>query len=243
MSLLTSPAPSLVATSGFVSIVLATGTAIVAATAVASRTARETPIATRRRIVTVLAALAVWLALTAAVAATGYVSDFDRRPPPLLLVAGISGLLSTALALSPFGAFLARWLPTSILVGVQVFRVPLELVLHRLSYEGVLPVQMTFAGMNYDIVTGFLAGLVGIWATWHEPPRLVVSAWNALGIVLLATIVTIAMLSAPTPLRVFPNEPANTIVTSFPFIWLPTFLVQVAWIGHLLVLRRGAGGR
>lgn len=58
-----------------------------------------------------------------------------------------------------------------------------------------------------------------------------------LGCALLATIVTVAFLSAPTPLRVFMNEPANTIVTTFPYVWLPAFLVQAALFGHVLVFR------
>ncbi|HKQ78896.1 MAG TPA: hypothetical protein VJ810_34675 [Blastocatellia bacterium] len=59
-----------------------------------------------------------------------------------------------------------------------------------------------------------------------------------MGLALLINIVTIAILSAPTPLRKFFNEPANTFVTYFPFVWLPAFLVQAAWFGHLLVFRR-----
>jgi hypothetical protein len=55
--------------------------------------------------------------------------------------------------------------------------------------------------------------------------------------VLLLNIVVIAILSMPTPLRHFHNEPANTFIAYFPYIWLPAFLVQVALFGHLLVFR------
>ena len=68
-------------------------------------------------------------------------------------------------------------------------------------------------------------------------PRALVLAWNALGLALLATIVAVAFLSTPSPLRVFANEPANTIVAAFPYVWLPAFLVQGALFGHLLVFR------
>jgi len=46
--------------------------------------------------------------------------------------------------------------------------------------------------------------------------------------------------SMPTPLRHFQNEPPNTFVTYFPYIWLPTYLVQVAWMSHLLIFRAKA---
>ncbi len=55
---------------------------------------------------------------------------------------------------------------------------------------------------------------------------------------LLFTIVSVAILSAPTPMRVFDNEPANTFVVTAPYVWLPAFLVQAALFGHLLVLRK-----
>ena len=46
-------------------------------------------------------------------------------------------------------------------------------------------------------------------------PKIAVVLWNILGLGLLINIVAIAILSMPTPLRVFMNEPANTIVTEF----------------------------
>jgi hypothetical protein len=62
-------------------------------------------------------------------------------------------------------------------------------------------------------------------------------AWNLIGLGLLVNVVTIAMLSAPTPFRVFLTEPATTIVTYAPYVWLPAFIVQAALFGHLLVFR------
>ena len=49
---------------------------------------------------------------------------------------------------------------------------------------------------------------------------------------------TIAILSAPTPLRTFHNEPANDWITHAPWVWLPTVFVVAAIIGHVLVIRR-----
>jgi hypothetical protein len=50
-------------------------------------------------------------------------------------------------------------------------------------------------------------------------------------------IVVLALLSAPLPFRLFTNEPANTIIATLPYIWLPAFLVPAALFGHLLVFR------
>jgi hypothetical protein len=59
----------------------------------------------------------------------------------------------------------------------------------------------------------------------------------ALVVVALVTIVTIAVLSTPVPFRAFINDPPNLLPSTFPYIWLPTFLVQAALFGHLMIFR------
>ena len=61
--------------------------------------------------------------------------------------------------------------------------------------------------------------------------------WNVLGALLLANIVGVALLSAPTPFRLFMNEPANTFITRAPWVWLPAVMVLAAVMGHALVFR------
>jgi len=34
------------------------------------------------------------------------------------------------------------------------------------------------------------------------------------------------------------DGPPNTLPSAFPFVWLPTFLVQLALAGHLILFRR-----
>ena len=183
------------------------------------------------------AVLALWLG-PSGIAATKGLLTFEGRPPTFFVLLVLTTLATTVLAFSPVGTHLVRGIGIAGLVGFQAFRAPLELLLHRLHQEGALPIQMTFEGRNYDIVTGALAGLIGIWALMARPPRVVVWVFNLIGVALLVNIVTIAILSMPTPLRLFFEEPAPSIVLSWPFVWLPTFLVQAAWFGHLLVFRR-----
>jgi len=61
----------------------------------------------------------------------------------------VAGIL---LARSSIGDRFARGLPLTYLVGFQVFRFPLELAMHRAYVEGVMPVQMSYSGRNFDIV-------------------------------------------------------------------------------------------
>ena len=67
---------------------------------------------------------------------------------------------------------------------------------------------------------------------------MLVRIWNTAGVVLLINILTIAVLSAPFPFRVFHNEPANVWITQAPWVWLPAVYVLAAITGHILVYRR-----
>lgn len=181
--------------------------------------------------------VAAWLGVSTLLAESGVLREFDRRPPPFLLLAFGFTLATAALAFSPVGTRLVQGVGIGWLIGFQAFRIPVELWLHRLYQEGVVPVQMTYSGRNFDIISGILGLAIGVWAMKGQPPRWAIWAFNLVGLALLVNIVSVAILSAPTPLRQFFNEPANTFVAYWPYVWLPAFLVQAAWFGHLLVFR------
>jgi hypothetical protein len=183
-------------------------------------------------------ATAAWLAATAALAASGRLRDYDAFPPPMFRVVLPGVLLVFAAAFSGFGKRLVDGLGWGALIGYQAFRIPVELLLSALYQSGRLPVQMTFHGANYDVLTGIFAALLGLLAARKRAGPLGILVWNIAGLALLANIVTIAVLSMPGRLRLFPGEPANTIVFGWPFIWLPAWLVMGALFGHLLVFRK-----
>jgi len=185
----------------------------------------------------VLVALPIWILITGALAAAGKL-HFDTLPPtaPIIFFAGIGPTLY--LGLSKIGSGMAQSLPLAFLVGFQSFRILVELLLHGAYAEGLAPIQITYAGLNFDIITGITAALLGGLLLVREVPRWLLYVWNAGGLLLLLTVVTVALLSAPTPLRVFHNEPANVWITQLPWVWLPTVLVLAALLFHVLVFRR-----
>jgi hypothetical protein len=193
----------------------------------------------RRRALRATLATAAWMWATFVAAASGRLS-FTTVPPTMAVVIAVSLVLALGIALSGTGARLAAGVPLAVLVGVQGFRLPLELLMHRAYGEGLMPVQMSYSGRNFDIVTGSTAIVLAA-ALWLAPQRVspkLVMAWNVLGFALLLNVLTIAILSAPTPLRTFMNEPANVWITQAPFVWLPAVFVLAALAGHVVVFRR-----
>lgn len=182
--------------------------------------------------------IAAWLAAFAGLAASGVLERFDARPPPLMLA--IVAILAAAITLarSSLGRALADELPIAALVGVHAFRLPLELVMHEAARAGIMPVQMSFSGWNFDVVTGLTAIPVAWLASTGRAPRWLLLAWNALGSILLLTIMTIAIVSTPVVAAFGRGAAENTFVVHVPYVWLPSVMVAFAFAGHLLLWRR-----
>jgi hypothetical protein len=230
------PQASTVVTVGFIVIPLLLCAALVLGSEWAGRRLGEPPRVRARWAIGLGVGSTVWLLGTGILAASGILRQWDRVPPPFagLVVAILA--LSLAISCSRLGARLVRGLPLAALVGFQVFRFPLELLMHRAYTEGVMPVQMSYSGRNFDILTGLTAGLLGL-ALWRGRPRpWQIALWNLGGFALLVNVVTVAFLSTPT-FRWFGDDHLNTWVTYPPFVWLPAVMVAAALAGHVLVLR------
>jgi len=181
------------------------------------------------------AAAIAWLAVHAGLASSGLLEG-DGLPPPVLFYFAPTMLIGVAVALSPVGRALAG-LPLAWLVGLQAFRLPLEVILHGLYDAGALPVQMTWSGYNFDVATGISAAALGLIA-WRRPlPTGLVRLWNMAGIALLFVVVTIAITSLPTPLRQFTNDPPVLLPFHAPFNWIVGVHVWTALVGHLVIFR------
>lgn len=177
-----------------------------------------------------------WMGIPAVLAIRGTFLDFSSTPPQLMRVILPMFLLILAFSFSPFGKRASEKLPATLLVGTQVFRLPLELVLYALGARAILPVEMTFSGYNFDLLTGLLA--LPLWLMLHRKTasRTLLLLWNCLGLALLLTIVSVAVLAFPAPFGWF--QPPNLLVAFYPWVWLPTFLVPIALVSHLLLFRK-----
>lgn len=192
-----------------------------------------------KMVLTALLAVLAWLTFTLILTQTGFLDDFQSMPPHILLV------VVPPLAVIIFLLFSKKFmrLGTQVnqfwLVYPQSFRIVMEFILWSLYRYKCIPVQMTFEGMNFDILAGLTAPFVAYYCfrkqTW---PKWIGLVWNFISLGLLFNIVIVALLSTPYPFRQFMNEPANTVIFYFPFVWLPGFVVPFALFLHLLSIRK-----
>ena len=184
-------------------------------------------------------ALGGWLAVIAWLAHVGAFEDFSRLPPRLLLALAPALLAIVWLCRAQAVGRLLDETPPGWLVYPQSFRIVMEIILWQLFVAGAAPAIMTFEGRNVDILVGLTAPLLA-WLCFSRrvwTPS-VAMWWNVAGVAILANVVIHAQLAAPTPFRVFHVEPPVTFIAYVPWIWLPGFLVPLAWALHALSMRQ-----
>jgi hypothetical protein len=195
-----------------------------------------TPAAASRMAIIVGVLAVAWMAAAWAAAASGVLRDWDRTPPPIFFLVVSIVALAGAIAFSGLGRRLAAFIPLWALVGVQAFRLPLEVAMHTMYERGIMPEEMTYTGRNFDIVTGATAVVVAAMLVTGRAGRGLVMLWNVMGLALLMNVVTVAILATPR-FRYFGSERLNTWVTYPPFVWLPAVMVLAALAGHLVIFR------
>jgi hypothetical protein len=178
-----------------------------------------------------------WLLFVAIVTINGFASNFNSFPPRPLLLVGLPVIAIILWSFTKTGRAILVAVPPHWLVYMQSFRIAVEIILWMAFMEVIIPKQMTFEGRNWDVLTGILAIPFGYLLQRRRSPFLQV-VFNCIGIGLLLNIVIISILSMPTPARVFFDEPTNTVVGTFPFIYLPTVMVVLAAGLHILSLRQ-----
>jgi hypothetical protein len=190
-----------------------------------------------------LAAGASVMALGAVLAASGLLAHAAIKPPLLqvLIVAVLLTLLWHGWRRGPpqaAGPKALAWL-----VLLQGFRLPLELLMLHAAMVGVMPVEFSMAGYNFDVATGALALPLGL-ALWRgrRVPRAWLWAWNLWGISCLCVVIVLAILTSPN-VAFFGRDTRHLSVwvLHFPYVWLPTVLVGIAVYGHLALSLRLLG--
>ncbi|HCW08937.1 MAG TPA: hypothetical protein DGG95_16400 [Cytophagales bacterium] len=186
----------------------------------------------------ILIALIAWAVFVSGWSLSGMMQNFDRFPfnvAPVILIPFIGIVLFT---FSTTAKEILLQLKPEAIIRIQFFRFFVELIIWALFLQKLLPIQMTFEGRNLDIISGISAPLIAWLLANQKISKTVVIVWNIACLGLLINIVTVAILSMPTPAQYFFNEPYNTAVAKFPYVFLPAFLVPLAYMLHFFSIRQ-----
>jgi len=193
----------------------------------------------KTNIITII--LIAWLFLQGVLSIKGiYSNGTDFMPPKIFLLGILPNFIMYAwLFLSKSGKVIIDNLPIEKLTYLHLVRIPVEFVLWWLFLNKAIPQIMTFEGWNYDIIMGLTAPFIIYFGFKKRKisPKMMI-AWNAIGILFLIFIFTIAILSSPFPLQQLAFDQPNIGILHFPFSWLATFIVPVVVLGHMVSIRQ-----
>lgn len=120
----------------------------------------------------------------------------------------------------------------------QTFRIAVEFLILYTFLKGIMPVEATFEGYNFDIIMGISAIPIGllIYKT-DRTYKTLLRIWNIVGILMILFVAVIVAISAYQPQILGYTEPAiTTEFMQLPYLLLAGFLAPSAIFIHLISL-------
>jgi hypothetical protein len=182
--------------------------------------------------------LVAWLGYAGTLGYLGIVSQNDAEVPGIfILLAPVVVFVAAVLVRSRAGLYVATKVPVTLLIGMQLFRVGVELTLHQLWELGSVPRLLTLAGGNVDMLVGLSAPMAAWLASRGAAGGRAALIWNVIGLASLANVATRAVLTAPGPLNFVHGDVLNTALGTFPYTFIPGFMAPLAVMLHVLSIR------
>jgi fatty acid desaturase len=189
----------------------------------------------KKRILIVVIILALWLIIQYLITKTGFYSNLSVSPRiPIFMITPL--LFFTFIFLvKNRNNYIVDVIPIHIPIAYQSFRVVIEVLFYFTYIKGILPVQVTFEGINYDVLFGMSAILMGIYAYQKNASKKVLIAWNIIGIcvVVFAAFTFITSFYFPS-IWGESNSRISPDFVHFPFLLLPAFFMPSAIFMHVL---------
>jgi hypothetical protein len=161
-----------------------------------------------------------------------YVGSLSRVPtvPLGLLIPIAAGVL--LFRTWPLFRRIVDALPQRWIVSVQAYR--MEGFIFLLLYaSGRLPGAFALPAGLGDMAVGMMAPIAG---ASGSSARLRV--WNLSGIIDLVVAVTTGFLTSPSPMQLLALDRPNQLITAFPLVLIPVFLVPLSVLLHLASLQK-----
>lgn len=213
--------------------------AVIIAMFVVMWAARTSPATSRAAILSGIA-LAGWAATVAVLGLRGaFVQPDGNSLPPV----GIALLMAFVVMLIAFGASASlRSLFTNQqhLIRLNAWRL-LGAVFLLLMLDGQMPALWALPAGIGDIAVGATAFRVASRVATASGRSLAI-VFNLFGLADLVVAVGMGVMTNPGPLQVFHTIPTAELVTQFPLVLVPTFLVPLACALHVISLTQLIGG-
>jgi hypothetical protein len=178
-----------------------------------------------------------WFALAVALASLGVYHVAGDRVPTIEFGIVIPILVGCLIVWrSPAVSRAIDAMPRAWVIAAQFYRV--EGVIFLILYaSGLLPGVFALPAGAGDMAIGLSGLAIGIRAARRRQLRSrSVLRWNLLGILDLIVALTTGFLTSPSPIQKFALDHPNQLISMFPLVLIPTFLVPLAILLHIVSL-------
>lgn len=184
-----------------------------------------------------LAAVLGWIGYIVVLSSRGVLNDFGLPPrvPLLIVIPAITAIVFVT-GKSSFKNILVNTrlhLP----VYLQSFRIFVELLIYGAFLEGVFPEQATMNGLNFDILVGISAPVIGLLIQYNKIRVKALIVWNIIALVILAVTVY-SFISTYYFTDYLSRIGSNKSFVDFPYLLLPSVLLPVAIFLHVISIRQ-----
>lgn len=179
--------------------------------------------------------LALWLVIQYIISENGFYHNLSLPPRiPLFMILPLFLFIIIFLnkkKQSPIIHAVPIYLP----IAYQSFRAIIEPLFYFTFLQGILPIQVTFEGVNYDVLLGISAIFMGLYAFRKNASKKLLIVWNfiGIGVVAFAAFTFISSFYFPS---IWGQE--NSVISQefnqFPFLLLPLFFMPSAIFMHVL---------
>jgi hypothetical protein len=128
-------------------------------------------------------------------------------------------------------------IPQEWLVAVQAYRA-LGVVFLLLYASGRMPGLFAWPAGLGDFLVGVTAPIIALSFSRNPQNSDLVQAWNWFGILDLVIAITTGFLSSPSPFQVLSFDFPNSLISTFPLVLIPTFLVPLSILLHIASLAK-----
>jgi len=183
--------------------------------------------------------IAMWLIYLSILSTTEVLGNFTMPPRvPLLVIFPLLAVMIFTLFKKTTSTFLSIT-SVSWLIYIQGFRIIVELIIWGAYREGIVPLETTLEGYNFDIIIGLTAVPLAYYAKNDKVSPLVLMIWNIAGILILGNTVRFFLSSVYFPELL---GQTSTMVTSdfvkLPYLLIPGMFMPLALYIHALSIKQ-----
>jgi hypothetical protein len=220
-------------------VIVALTTAVVIAIFLVMWRARSSPRQSRTTVVSAVV-LASWAVVTALLAQRGFFRPPDLySPPPVGIALGlVLAVLAVCLLVSP--SLRALLTNQRHLILLNLWRLVGVVFLLLMGNDQMPALWALPAGIG-DVIVGVAAPWIARHVETPEGERRAI-IFTLFGMADLVVAVGLGVMTSPGPAHVFRTTPTSELATQFPLALVPTFLVPLAFILHVVSLWQLLGG-